>query len=173
MRILFFTALFCAALMIVTAGCDRSSHVSYKDSVQKALEQADLKDVTVTEDTPKNTITLGGKLHSEDAKDRAAQVAQSAAGGRIIANQISVEPVGVASQARAIESNVDSAIESNYKAALIANGLAEQHIRYTSKNGVLTLKGSVKANEQRQEAAQIAQSVPNVGQVVNQIEVSR
>lgn len=166
-------ALFCGALAMATTACDRSNRVSYKDSVQKVLEQADLKDVSVSEDSAKNTITLGGKLHSEDAKDRAAQVVQSVAGGRIIANEISVEPVGVASQARDIESNVDSAIESNYKAALIANGLADQHIRYNAKNGVLILKGKVKADDQRREAAQVAQTVPNVGQVVNQIEVSR
>ena len=33
---------------------------SYKGQARKALEQADLKDVTVDEDQDKNTITLGG-----------------------------------------------------------------------------------------------------------------
>jgi hypothetical protein len=36
--------------------------VSYKGHVKKALEQAELKDVTVSEDQDKNTITLGGSL---------------------------------------------------------------------------------------------------------------
>jgi osmotically-inducible protein OsmY len=168
-----FIAFVCGVSLMGSLACSRASHVSFKDSVQAALEQADLTGVTVAEDQKKNTITLSGKLHSEDAKQKAGQVAQSVAGGRIIANQISVEPVGVESRARQVESNVDSAIESNYKAALIANGLADQRIRYDAKNGVLTLKGKVSAAEQRQAAQQIAQTLPNVGQVVNQIEVSR
>lgn len=162
-----------ALLLCASLACSRASRVSYKDAVQKALEQADLKDVTVDEDRDRNTITLGGTLHSEQAKNEAGQVVQSVAGGRIIANQISVEPVGHASEARSIESNVDSAIESNYKAALIANGLAEPSLRYSAKNGVLTLKGRVKSKQRRQEAEQVAMTVPNISQVINQIDVKR
>jgi osmotically-inducible protein OsmY len=165
-----------AAIMLLLAGVacsSRANTAEYKDAVKNALDQADLKGVTVAEDVDKNTITLGGKLHSEDAKQQAGQVAQSAAGNRIIANEISVEPVGNEADARKIESNVDDAIEKNYKAALISKGLDKQNINFDSKNGVLTLKGKVKSMEQRQVAEQVASSVPNVGQVVNEIEVRR
>lgn len=162
-----------ALVLFSSFGCSRASEASYKDVVQRSLEQADLQGVTVDENRARNTITLGGTVHSVAAKDQAAQVALAVAGRRMIVNQISIEPPGLASQARSIESNVDSGIESNYQAALIANGLAQQNIRYTAKNGVLTLKGKVKDSQQRQEAEQIAQSVPNVGQVVNQIEINR
>jgi osmotically-inducible protein OsmY len=112
-------------------------------------------------------------LHSQDAKDQAAQVAKSAARDRIIANEISVEPVGAESQAKKVESNLDDGIESNYKAALIASGLAKQDINYGAKNGALTLKGKVKARAQRQQAQEIASKIPNVTQVINEIEVRR
>jgi osmotically-inducible protein OsmY len=150
-----------------------TNDISYKDNVQKALEQADLKDVTVSEDRDKNTITLGGTLHSDDAKRNAGDVAQAAASSRVIANEIGVQPVGAQSEAKDISSNLDGAIEKNYKAALIAKGLDKQHIRFDAKNGVLTLKGSVNAASQRQEAQQLAQAVPNVQQVLNQIDVKR
>jgi osmotically-inducible protein OsmY len=164
----------CMALVLLSGvACTRTRNASYKDNVQKALEQADLKDVNVSEDQDKNTITLSGKLHSDDAKQRAAEIAQSAADGRVIANEISVEPVGNESAARKIESNVDGAIEKNYKAALIANGLDKADIRFDAKNGVLTLKGKVKSADQRQQAQVVAASVPNVAQVVNEIQVSR
>jgi len=173
MRTSLFTLL-ALALTLSTAGCsERAKNVSYKDGVKKALEQADYKDVSVDEDRDKNTITLGGKLHSENAKQQASEVAQSAAGNRTIVNQISVEPVGVESEARKIESNTDGAIEKNYKAQLIAKGLDKQDIRFDAKNGVLTLKGSVKDSHQREQAEQVASNIPNVAQVVNQIEVSR
>lgn len=168
------TVIVCTAvLLFATAACTRAKSVSYKDNVHKALEQADLKGVKVDEDQDKNTITLSGSLHSEDAKQRAGDIAQSAAGSRIIANQISVEPVGKESDARKIESNVDDAIEKNYKAALIANGLEKADIHFDSKNGVLTLKGKVKSPDQRQQAQHVAASVPNVSQVVNEIQVNR
>lgn len=170
----FLLPLLTLTLALSVAGCSqRAKNVSYKDGVKKALEQADFKDLNVDEDRDKNTITLGGKLHSENAKQQATEIAQSAAGDRTIVNQISVEPVGEAAQARKIESNLDGAIEKNYKAQLIAKGLDKQNIRFDAKNGVLTLKGSVKDPQQREEAEQVASSVPNVAQVVNQIEVNQ
>lgn len=150
-----------------------SNDVSYKDSVKKALEQADLSDVTVSEDKDKNTITLGGKVHSENAKQQAEQVSQSAAGNRVIANEVLVEAAGQETQSKKIQGNLDSGIEKNFKAAMEAKGLDKQHIRADAKNGVLTLKGSVKSSQQKQEAQQLAQSIPNVEQVLNQIEVQR
>jgi hypothetical protein len=85
----FATPLMLAALFF-TLACSNQSNVSYKDAVEKALQQADLKDVTVAEDGDKNTITLGGILHSQEAKAKAAAVATSAADTRIIANEISL-----------------------------------------------------------------------------------
>ncbi len=146
---------------------------SYKDSVKQALEQAELKDVTVDEDRDKNTITLGGKVHSEDARQQAQEVAKAAGGGRIIANEISVQPVGAESKSKDIASDLDGGIEKNYKAALIAKGLDKEHIRFDAKNGVLTLKGKVKTGSQRAQAEQLAQATPNVRQVLNQIDVNR
>jgi hyperosmotically inducible periplasmic protein len=145
---------------------------SYKDSVKQALQQAELQDVTVDEDKDKNTITLGGKVHSEDARQEAGQVAKAAAGNRTIANEISVQPVGAESESKEIASDLDTAIEKTYKAGLTAQGL-DKHIRFDAKNGVLTLKGSVKTPTERNRAEQLAQATPNVRQVLNQIDVSR
>ena len=104
----------------------------------------------------------GGKAGDikDSAKQQAAQVAQPAAGNRVVANEISVEPVDQGSAARSIEHNTDDAIEKNYKAALIAKGLDKQNIHYNAKNGVLTLKGSVKTTLQRSDAQQIAANIP-------------
>jgi hyperosmotically inducible periplasmic protein len=165
-----------ATLLLLLSGiaCSQKTDApAYKDSVKNALEQADLKGVTVDEDKDKNTVTLTGTLHSEDAKRQAGEVARAAAGDRIIANEISVEPVGNESSARKIESNVDDAIEKNYKAALIAKGLDKQDISFDAKNGVLTLKGKVKTPQQRQQAQRVAANIPEVAQVVNEIEVKR
>lgn len=168
------TPLIVVALLGMGVACTtKTNTIHYKDSVETALQQADLKDVSVSEDTTKNTITLTGTLHTDDAKTRAGELAQSNAGTRIVANEISVEPVGSEAQTRKMESNLDDGIESNYKASLIAKGLDTQDIKFNAKNGVLTLKGSVKTPTARQEAQLLAQNTPNVNQVVNQLEVRR
>lgn len=173
MRLLTIGVLALAIMLSLSACTQKANDASYKDNVHNALEQADLKGIDVNEDRDHNTITLTGKLHSQEAKERATQIAQSVAPGRTIANEISFEPLGNESAARKIESNIDDAIEDTYKAALISNHLDKDGIRYDSKNGVLTLKGSVKDPAVKQEAQQVASSVPNVAQVVNQIEVHR
>lgn len=161
------------AALLLNVACSHRDSVSYKDDVQKALEQAELKDVTVSEDKDKNTITLGGTLHSDDAKAKAAEVAKSVANTRIIANEISVRPVGSESEAKDVASNLDAAIEKNYKAALISSRLDQQHISFKAKNGALTLTGSVQSAIERQQAQKLAAGIPNVQQVVNQIDVRR
>ena len=160
-----------SATLLATA-CNKAD-TNYKDRVKSALEQADLKDVRVSEDTSKNTIRLGGTVHTDDAKNRAANIAQASAGPRVVANEISVEPVGHEGDARKMESNLDDGIENNFKAVLISKGLDKPHIRYNAQNGVLTLKGSVKSTTQRQEAQELAKNTPNVQQVVNEIQVER
>jgi osmotically-inducible protein OsmY len=164
---------FLLAPLFLTLACSHRDNVSYKDDVKKALEQADLKDVTVSEDQDKNTITLGGKVHSSDAKAKAVDVAKTAANTRIIANEISVQPVGSESQAKDVASNLDDGIEKDYKAALISSGLDKQHVRFKANNRVLTLTGNVHNTNERQQAERLAAGIPNVQQVLNQIEVRR
>jgi len=172
------SARFMAALSVLAIflalGCsgNRSSNPALKDAVTKALQQADLQKVTVDEDREKNLITLGGTVHSPDAKNRAMDVAKAAAPTRVISNQISVQPVDQESAARKISSDVDSAIEKEYQAVLIANHL-DKGIHYKAKNGVLTLSGKVDTPDDRQAAQQLASSVPNVQQVINELQVKR
>src|ERR1700745_4225814 len=81
-------------LLFAIACNSAGNETSYKDAVKTALEQAELKDVNVSEDKDKNTITLGGTLHSEDAKQKAGEVAKASAGNRLIVNEVSVQPMG-------------------------------------------------------------------------------
>jgi hyperosmotically inducible periplasmic protein len=161
------------AILLSSLACSNQNNVSYKNNVQKSLEQADLKDVSVSEDRDKNTITLSGTLHSEEAKAKAGEVARGAAISRIIANEISVQPVGAESEAKDTASALDDGIESNYKAALISSGLEKQDVNYSVNNGVLTLTGRVGTPTQRAQAQGLAAATPNVKQVINQIEVKR
>jgi osmotically-inducible protein OsmY len=89
----------------------------------------------------------------------------------VVSNEIGVRPEGAEGTAKDIDNNLDSGIEKNYKAALTENRLDNQHIRVDVKNGVVTLKGDVDNMQQRQQAEKLAANIPNVQQVVNELEV--
>jgi osmotically-inducible protein OsmY len=161
----------CLALVLTNCSRQKAETPSYKDAVKQAMDQNGFKNVTVDEDRDKGVVTLGGKVQSEDEKARAEEAARAAAPGEVVAMEVSVEPPGVEGEARQIESNVDDAIEHNFKAALIGNKLEDQHISYKTKNGVLTLSGTVDTPQHRAQAEKIAASIPNVEQVVNELKV--
>jgi hyperosmotically inducible protein len=159
------------AFTLAVAGCHNSSHPDEKAAVTNTLGSNNLKEVSVSQDRDKGVITLTGDVSTDDQKEQAANLAKQAAPDYTIANEIGVRPVGQ-DQAKAVDSNLDSAIEDNFKASIKANpALNDQSIKVSAKNGTLVLKGTVKTAAQKQEAAALAKQVPNVQQVVNELEV--
>ena len=161
------------ALLVVGlfVGCSTSTKSpDVSDSIRKSLDQAGFRDVTVSQDRDKGTVTLGGHVAAEADKAQAESLATSIAAGQVVANQIAVTPVGVESEAKAVNSDLDAGIEKNLDAALITNRL-HKHVKFDVKNGVVTLTGEVNSQDQRARAEKIASSVPNVQQVVNELEI--
>ena len=87
-----------------------------------------------------------------------------------MANQIAVLPAGAEHQAKEVSSDLDKGIESNLDAALINERLHES-VKYAVKDHVVTLSGEVDSREKRARAEQVASGVPNVQQVVNELQV--
>lgn len=158
----------------ILAGCNdtptKSADVT--DAVRKSLDQAGLKDVTTSQDREKGIVTLGGKVISEEQKSEAASIAQAIAGNQVVANQIAVIPVGAEKDAKAINSSLDEGIENNLKAVLIQAKL-DDTVKYSVKNHVVTLNGEVNSQSKREHAAALAAAVPNVQQVVNELQVKK
>jgi osmotically-inducible protein OsmY len=139
-------------------------------SVSRAIKQAGLKDVSVKEDRGKGVVTLTGKVASEAEKSSAESIAQSLAAGQVVGNEILVSPPGDAGASRAIRSDLDAAIGKNLDAALIANHL-EKLVKYDVRSSVVTLTGEVNSQTLRSQVQDIAAQVPNVAQVVNELDV--
>jgi hyperosmotically inducible periplasmic protein len=112
------------------------------DNIRKSLDQAGLKDVTVTQDRDKGIVTLGGQVASDGDKAQAESLAKSLAGAQVVANQIAVIPVGAEKDAKTMDSDLDKGIEKNLDAALIQNKLHDS-VKYDVKSGVVTLTGEV------------------------------
>src|ERR1700758_5594609 len=152
------------------AGCNKS-HPDEKSAVTNSLNGNNLNDVSVSQDRDKGVMTLSGSLDNADAKNRAERLAKEAAPDYTIANEIGVRPPQGAN-AGSVASNLDSAIEDNFKAEIKAHAnLDDQSIHASAKNGTLVLKGTVKTAQQKKEAENLAKKVPNVQQVVNELEV--
>jgi hyperosmotically inducible protein len=154
-------------------GCESHKQLpDEKDAVDRAMTSANLGVVSVSQDRDKGVMTLTGDVESADKKQEAESVAKQAAPDYTISNQVGVRPVGAESQAKAVDSSLDSGIEDNYKAAIKAHkNLDAQSISYSAKNGTLLLKGKVKTAAQKAEASKLAKAVPNVKEVVNEIEL--
>ena len=162
-------AMFVAVLL---AGCHgkvgKSPDVS--DSIRKSLDQSGLKDVSVSQDRDKGVVPLGGHVAADADKAQAESIANSIAGGQVVADQIAVMPPGGESAAKDVNSDLDKGIVNNLHAALIQNKL-QKAVKYDVKNGVVTLNGEVNSQYKRGLAEQIASSVPNVKQVVNDLQI--
>ena len=167
----------CITLLILLAvgslvGCSRTSMRSpdVSDSIRKSLDQAGLKAVSVTQDRDKGVVTLGGNVAADMDKTQAGSIAESIATGQVVANQIVVVPPGAESEAKAVNSDLDAGIEKNLDAALIQNKFHEG-VKYEVKTGVVTLTGEVRSQSKRAQVEKVASTVPNVLQVVNELQV--
>jgi osmotically-inducible protein OsmY len=72
--------------------------------------------------------------------------------------------------AKTVNSDLDQGIEKNLDAALIQNKMQDE-VKYKVKSGVVTLTGEVNSQNKRDQAEQVATQVPNVKQVVNDLQV--
>ena len=153
-------------------GCSGPSSKSpdVSDSIRKSLDQAGLKDVSVSQDRDKGVVTLGGQVASENDKSQAESLAKSLAGAQVVADQIAVIPVGGERAAKAVTSDLDQGIENNLDAALIQNKMHDS-VKYEVKSGVVTLTGAVNSEDNRTRAEKVAAGVPNVQQVVNDLQI--
>jgi osmotically-inducible protein OsmY len=161
--------------MVVTAtlvGCSATATKSpeVSDSIRKSLDSANLKDVSVTQDRDKGVVTLGGHVAAGGDKSLAESIAKSLAGAQVVSNEIAVIPPASASDAKKVNSDLDQGIEKNVDAALIQSGI-QKGVKYGVKSGVVTLTGEVGSETLRTQIQTVASTVPNVQQVVNELQV--
>jgi hyperosmotically inducible periplasmic protein len=153
------------------AGCSETNKSpDVTDNIRRSLDQAGYKDVSVSQDRDKGVVTLTGTLPTEGDKAQAESIAKSSAASQVVADQISVRPPGNESDAKTVDSDTDKAIEKRLDAVLVKSKL-DKGVRYDVKNGVVTLKGDVPSQSRRTQVEKLAKTVPDVKQVVNELEV--
>jgi osmotically-inducible protein OsmY len=161
-------ALLATGALTGCSGTAASPDVS--DSIRTSLDRVALKDVTVSQDRDKGIVTLGGHVVSDGDKAQAEGIAKSLAGAQVVADQIAVIPPGLEQEAKAVNSDLDEGIEKNLDAALIMSNL-HKNVKYEVKSAVVTLTGEVNSENKRERAEKVATEVPNVQQVVNNLQI--
>jgi hyperosmotically inducible periplasmic protein len=167
--------LFLAAVPVILAGAlagcsDTNKSPDVTDNIRKSLDQAGYKDVSVSQDREKGVVTLMGTVPTDGDKAQAESIAKSGAGAQVVSDQIAIRPPGNESDAKTIDSDLDKGIEKNLDAMLVKNRL-KKDVQYDVKNGVVTLTGDVPSQSRRTQVERLASTVPNVKQVVNELEV--
>jgi hyperosmotically inducible protein len=155
------------------AGCSstaKSPDVS--SDIRKSLDGAGFHDVSVSQDREKGVVTLTGNVQTDNDKSQVESIAKGEARGQVVSDEIQVLPPGAQHEAKVIDKDTDTAIEKNLDAALVGHRL-KRGVSADTRNGVVTLTGKVPSERRRDEVQQIAQSIPNVQQVVNELQVPK
>lgn len=162
----------CGAVALLTlAACSSAPKAADVTApVRNALKQAGLKNVSVSEDREKGVVNLTGNVANDSDKAEAESIAKANAGGQVVADEIAVLPPNDQSTAKTVNSDLDAGIKKNLDAALVQNRL-NKRVKFSVKNGLVKLTGTVDSRATRSEAEQVAANVPNVQQVVNELDV--
>ncbi|MBS1805648.1 MAG: BON domain-containing protein [Acidobacteria bacterium] len=170
--------LLCSSTILVgtlsLTACHSNQHPDYRVAVHNALDQNNLRSLTVAQDRSSGTITLSGIVGSMDRRQQAETIARQAAPGYQIADRIQIQSSGLQDDIKdaAQKAQLDSAIEDEFRSRVASEpSLKSEKIQYTAFNGTLTLKGTVRTGKERQQAEDLARKVHQVQRVVNELQI--
>jgi osmotically-inducible protein OsmY len=161
----------CLIGAFAVAGCNRENAASpdIADSIEKSLDDANIDDVSVDQDREKGIVRLSGSVASDAEKVQAEAIAKAAAPRDVVANEIRVLPAGMEGRADDVADDLDAGIERNLEAAFTKADI--RGVTHTVGTQVVTLTGEVASQAERTRIEKLAAGVPNVTQVVNELEV--
>jgi osmotically-inducible protein OsmY len=74
------------------------------------LDQAGLNNISAAQDRDQGAVTLTGKVAADGDNAKADSIANSMAGGQVVADEIAALPPGAESDARPVNTDLDKAI---------------------------------------------------------------
>src|SRR5581483_2199776 len=155
------------ALLALGVGCNRGPDP--KQRVADALKAEHLdKDVSLDYDRDARVLHLKGAVDSPTDKSRAERIADRVVGtsGKV-ADEITVKNVN-----EHTADDMDGAIRKELAAKVDNNRiLQDRHIDFDVNNGVVTIKGDVRNEAEKNEIADMARSTPNVREVVDGLHI--
>lgn len=176
-------------VVVLTAGCAQSD-AGITTAVKSRMAADDtVKAYQIDVDTRQGVVTLSGNVETQAAKDQAAKVARETDGVKNVVDNVVVNPAGTpgaragaaadeagrtAGQAadQVGDAAGDAALTGKVKTKFLADtSVAGLKIDVDTKDGVVTLSGTVKSAAERDRAVSIARGTDGVKDVVNKLSV--
>ena len=154
---------------------------SLEERLAKALERerlaasADLSDKTIQISVANRNVTLAGEVETPAQKSGAEQLARSLANVTGVTNQLSVSNPAAPQQEVPGVSTKDAEISRQIGFALFTereNFTDLAAIKVDSKDGQVTLWGSVPTRAERALAGRIAREVKGAAAITNQLQIA-
>jgi hyperosmotically inducible protein len=160
--------LVCAAL--ATACADSDADVTEKIKSEISTDRAITSATNIQVSTHRHVVTLSGTAENRIAKDRAVTLARQTRDVSRVVDNLTVAPAApaaaAAAQPPASTGMDDAAITTAVRAKLAADGkVPADSIDVDTKAGVVTLKGTVKSEQEKQEVLQVARDTQGVVKV--------
>ena len=149
-------------------GCNRGPDV--KGEVQQSLKQANIDDVNVDYDKNEKVVHLKGSVDSAAEKQRAEEVATQAVGtSGTVLNELTVEDVN-----ETTADNMDGQIRDRLSEAVDRDtSLKDRNIDFDVNNGVVTVKGTVRSQAEKNRVDEIVKNAAGVKDFANGLEIER
>lgn len=163
-----------ALALVLVAGCASTQTVGEEiDDAMittkiegKLAANPDVSAFNVDVDTNEGVVRLSGTVEKPEARAEAEKLARDTEGVRRVINDIQVGE-------RTLGDRVsDTAISTKVKAKITGDPeLNPFNINVDTKDGIVTLRGTVKSEESKEEAEEIARDTEGVRRVQNMLEV--
>lgn len=167
----------------------REDGVITSDVRSKITEDEKLRGLILNVKTDNGIVTVSGKAHTQDEIDRALELARNTPGVVSVNSLIKVDAAstsdvltptpedrktvvekGQKELDEAADISGDTKIENEVKSKFAADDMIKsRNIRISSRDGVVTLKGSVRSTEEQDQAMRLANSVSGVREVRNEL----
>lgn len=174
-------------LVLALGGCGLQAEQVVDDAAVLArvktrlAAEATINALKINVDVRENNVTLTGEVPSQAEKDQAGRVAKETEGVRAVTNNLTINPAALGSstvkeKAKEATQDVgheagqtlgDAALLTKIKAQFISNGIVGTDVDVNS--GVVTLRGAVENQIEKQKAEAVARQTSGVTEVKNML----
>jgi len=161
-----------AVLVLLTGSCTQTDDARITGTIKSKLAVDNrVRASEINVDTSNGVVTLTGNVDSQEARDRAVQVARDTGGVRDVKDMISVRTGLASGDAPEPNRNVgerldDTGISMRVKGRLVDDPLVKGlQIDVDTRDGVVYLTGTVPGDAERKQAIELARTTEGVKDV--------
>jgi len=170
----------CAEAMIRVKLLDQGIVTKSPDSIVSTPETARIFTPTTPQlsyDSQTGVVTLNGSVRSNEEEDRIVRVLRGIGGVRKVVSSLTIgagriQRSGETTVVRSSVEQMDADLTRAVKTKLSESGIDDaRSLRVDTYAGTVTLTGSVKSKDEEAEILQLVRQLPNVKDVISQLQI--